>query len=151
MAVVSEELINIDVRNQVLLERLKAGEHKKFAPFLKKLDRSIRSRLLDEGETIETKKRLNAFLSDVKKLQQDIYDDYIGQLTLDLTDIGVSQAGFEAKSYEKVVVDYDSILPSADQVTTAIKVNPLQVANYTGDPLLASFMKDWSSSQTQRS
>lgn len=150
MAEISETLKSIDVRNQVLLERLKQGEHEKFEPFLKELEKVVRIRLSSEGDTIFNKKRLNALLLDVKTLQRDIYDDYTKQLTLDLIDIGVAQATTEGKSYERVVASFESTIPAAAQVSVAIRVNPLQVEGYTGNPLLEPFIKDWSSQKIQQ-
>ena len=66
---ISSVLINADVRNQVLLERLKEGEHKKFTPFLKSIEKDLRARLLLEGETISSIKRLRVLLADVTNLQ----------------------------------------------------------------------------------
>ena len=150
MADISETLKAMDVRNQVLLERLKQGEHEKFAPFLKKLEKDVRHRLSDEGATINNKKRLNILLSDVKSIQRSIYDDYLKQLTLDLGEIGLNQAELEALSYEKVVVKFESTIPSAAQVSAALRVNPLQVEGYTGNPLLEPFINDWSKSRIQQ-
>ena len=150
MADISETLKAIDVRNQVLLERLKQGEHEKFEPFLKELEKVVRIRLSSEGDTIFNKKRLNALLLDVKTLQRDIYDDYTKQLTLDLIDIGVAQASTEGKSYERVIASFESTIPAAAQVSAAIRVNPLQVEGYTGNPLLEPFIKDWSSQKIQQ-
>lgn len=149
MADTSPTLINIDVRNQVLLERLKEGEHKKFAPFLKRIEKDVRKRLSDEGETITSKKRLSALLADVSSLQKAIYDDYNKQLVLDLGEIGFHQAEFEAESYNKVVVGYQSTVPSVEQALVAIRVNPMQLQSYAGKQLLEPFIKDWSSTQTQ--
>ena len=150
MADTSPTLINIDTRNQVLLERLKEGEHKKFAPFLKRIEKAVRLQLSNVGDAIETKKRLNTLIADVTALQKAIYNDYNKQLALDLGEIGIQQAGFEAKSYEQVVVTFESTIPTATQVLTAIRVNPMQLADYTGKQLLEPFIKDWSDSQIQR-
>lgn len=146
----SDELIAIDVRNQVLLERLKVGEHKKFAPYLKRIERDVRIRMSDEGETIATKKALNVLLTDVQRIQKDIYDEYILQLTGDLGDIAIQQSAFEAKSYEKVVVDFESKIPAPAQVLAAVRINPMQIANYAGDPLVEPFIRDWSKKETAR-
>lgn len=150
MTDVSNELIAIDVRNQILLERLKAGEYKKFAPFLRRIERDVRMRITDGGETIATKKLLNVMMSDVNKIQKDIYDEYIKQLSGDLLDIGIQQAGFEARSYEKVVIDFDSKVPTAEQVSAAIRLNPVLIQGYAGDQLLSSFITDWSKKETAR-
>ena len=150
MADTSPTLINIDTRNQVLLERVKEGEHKKFEPFLKRIEKDVRVRLASEGETITSKKKLNALLSDVTSLQKSIYDDYNNQLALDLGQIGVQQANFEGESYNKVVINFESTIPSAQQVLTSIRVNPMQIADYSGNQLLEPFIKDWSKDQVQR-
>ncbi len=150
MADISETLKAMDVRNQVLLERLKQGEHEKFTPFLKKLEREVRVRLSDEGATINNKKRLNILLADVKSIQRSIYDDYLKQLTLDLGDIALNQAELEALSYEKVVVKFESTIPSETQILTALRVNPLQVEGYTGVPLLEPYIRDWSREKIQQ-
>jgi SPP1 gp7 family putative phage head morphogenesis protein len=146
----SDELIAIDVRNQVLLERLKVGEHKKFAPYLKRIERDVRIRMSDEGETIATKKALNVLLTDVQRIQKEIYDEYILQLTGDLGDIAIQQSTFEAKSYEKVVVDFESKIPAPAQVLAAVRINPMQISNYAGDPLVEPFIRDWSKKETAR-
>ena len=146
----SGDLFNFDVRNQVMLERLKTAKHKKFEPFLKRIEKDVRIRLSDEGETIISKRRLNTLLADVTAMQREIYDEYQAQLTGDLSAIGVQQAGFEALSYEKAVVGFSSTIPSEAQLLTAIRVNPLQVANYAGDPLIEPFIKGWSNTEIQR-
>jgi hypothetical protein len=150
MADTSPQLMAIDTRNQVLLERLKEGEHKKFAPFLKRIEKDVRLRLSNEGETITSKKKLNTILADVTSLQKAIYDDYNKQLAIDLGEIGIQQAGFEAKSYEQVVVAFESAVPATAQVLTAIRVNPMQMQDYSGKQLLEPFIKDWSAKEVQR-
>ena len=150
MADTSPTLINIDTRNQVLLERLKEGENKKFTPFLKRIEKDVRGVLSNAGETIETKKKLNAILSDVTSLQKSIYDDYNKQLALDLGEIGFQQATFEGESYNKVVIDFESKIPSAEQALTSIRVNPMQMQDFTGKQLLEPFIKDWSTKEIQR-
>lgn len=150
MAKTSPELENIDVRNQVLLERLKAAEHKKFEPFLRDIEKEVRGRLVTEGETITSKKRLTALLSDVTGIQRDIYDDYLDELDKSMLSIGIQQAEFEAKSYEKVTVNYESVVPSEAQVLAALRATPMQLQDYSGKQLLKPFTKNWSDDQIQR-
>lgn len=146
----SDELIAISVRNQVLLERLKMGEHKKFAPFLKRIEREVRNRISDEGDTITTKKRLNVLLSDVQQIQKDIYKEYVAQLNGDLGAIAVSQSEMEARAYNTVAVDYEANIPAPEQVLAAVRLNPLQIKDYAGDPLIEPYMRDWSRKETAR-
>jgi SPP1 gp7 family putative phage head morphogenesis protein len=146
----SDELTAISVRNQILLERLKSGEYKKFAPFLRRIERDVRNRIGDEGDTIATKKRLNVLLTDVQRIQKEIYDEYIAQLNGDLGSIAVSQSEFEANSYNKVVANYNATVPAAEQVLASVRLNPLQIKDYAGDPLIEPYMRDWSRKETAR-
>lgn len=146
----SDELTAISVRNQILLERLKAGEYKKFAPFLKRIEREVRTRIGDEGDTITTKKRLNALLTDVQRIQKDIYDEYLAQLNGDLGAIAISQSEMEAKAYNTVVSNYEARIPAPEQVLAAVRLNPLQIKDYAGDPLIEPYMRDWSRKETIR-
>jgi hypothetical protein len=114
MATTSNQLTAMDTRNQVMLERVKSGEHAKFLPFLKKIDRGLRYRLSDEGETIRNKKRLDKLLADTKALQREIYDDYLNQLSGDLLDIGVQQAGYQSKALTSTVIGFEAVTPSAE-------------------------------------
>lgn len=146
----SDELTAISVRNQILLERLKTGEHKKFAPFLKRIEREVRNRIGDEGDTITTKKRLNVLLTDVQRIQKDIYDEYVAQLNGDLGAIAISQSEMEARSYNTVVANYSATVPAPEQVLAAVRLNPLQIKDYAGDPLIEPYMRDWSRKETAR-
>ena len=56
------------IRHAVFLEKLKAGEVGKFAPFLKEIDRSIRDRLIQSDLTEYSVKRLEALLKEVDSL-----------------------------------------------------------------------------------
>ena len=86
----SPTLINDAIRRQVLLEGVKDNEWIKFNKFLKSLERDIRVRLSKEGNTIETKGRLNTLLVDVNKIQRDLLgfrfnppkDEFTGNRTI---------------------------------------------------------------------
>jgi len=145
-----DQLVNIQTRNQVFLERLKTGEHKKFIPFLKRISTAIRARLLEEGETIESKRRLNALLSDLTAIQNGVYDDYIQQLSLDLETIGIDQAEFQGDALNSVIVDFEADTPAPQQLLTAFRVTPMSVEGLGTKPLLEPFIKDWSKTATQR-
>lgn len=138
------------VRNQVLLEGLKAGEAKKFAPFLKDIEKKVRLRLGEEGESIRNKGRLNSLLVDISNIQRSIYEEYQAQLLGDLSSIAVQQSEFEAKSYTSLVANFEAVVPTEAQILAAVRLNPMQIQNYSGTPLLEPFFKNWSSSEMQR-
>lgn len=143
MAISPEQLINFEVRNQVLLEGLKEGEHRKFSRFLKDLSTKITKRLVSEGQTIINKRRLQILLADLNKIQESIYSDYIGVFIESLEEITIDQAEFESQALEKTVKDFDAIVPAPAQLLTSARVVPLSVQGLTSQPLLKPFIKNW--------
>ncbi len=147
MAETSPALTNDAIRRQVLLEGVKEDEHKKFENFLKDMERSVRERLSREGDAIETKKRLNTLLSDVNKIQKDIYSEYIAQFELDLDDIALVQADLEAKSLEGAVKAFESVKPDANQILSAYKNNGLSVTGKSQGLTLEPFLNQYTDDQ----
>ena len=150
MAKESETLKAIDAKNQMLIEGLKLGEHKNFAPFLKQIDKEVRLAILGAGDVLTTKKQRDELIKAVNGIQLDIYAAYLKEYELDLADIGLDQASFEAKSYDKIVKDYDPVTPTKAAIIRAYSLEPLQVENYAGKPLLASYIKDMTSKEIAR-
>ena len=138
------------VRNQALIEGLKMGQHKKFEPYLRRLDKRINAAVLGAGTILETKKRAKELERKINEIQNDIYADYLSRYSKDLVKIGTQQAAFEAGSYEVLAVSFKSQVPTTAQVITAYMVNPLQVEGYAGNPLLDSYLKDVSNKEIKR-
>ena len=150
MAKTSNELIAIAAKNQALLEGVKLGLHAKFEPFLKKIDKQVRAAILTAPDIQASKKVAKALEREVNAIQQSIYIDYLAELNADLAELGMQQATFEAESYEQVVVKFQSKIPSQAQVISAYTINPLQVEDYAGNPLLANVIKDNSAKEIKR-
>jgi hypothetical protein len=150
MAKESETLKAIDAKNQMLLEGLKLGEHKQFAKFLKMIDKETRLAILGEGDILTTKKQRDALIKSVNGIQVNIYAQYLKEYELDLQDIGFDQGKFEAESYDKIVKDYEAAVPKKASIITAYSVEPLQVENYAGKPLLSSYIKDMTGKEIAR-
>ena len=91
-------LTDIESRNQVFLERLKVEEASKVDKYLAAIVRFLTGRLNEEGETIETKKRLNSLLADVKAFQIDQYTEFGELLFADLEELVLDQAGVEVST-----------------------------------------------------
>ncbi|HEX8591741.1 MAG TPA: minor capsid protein [Pseudomonas sp.] len=149
----SQALYDATVRHAVFLEQLKAGEVKKFAPFLKEIDRSVREQLTKADITDYNLKRLTALLAGVDSLLLGIFDKYSGQLTLDLVDIASYEAQFEATSLTTTApagASFNAILPGATVIRAAIFTNPLSVRGADGGKLLQAFIDGWTSTERQR-
>ncbi|RQO62236.1 minor capsid protein [Pseudomonas sp. KBW05] len=149
----NQAILDATIRHAVFLEKLKAGEVGKFAPFLKEIDRSIRDRLTQSDLTEYNTKRLEALLKEVDSLLLGIFDRYSAQLNLDLVDIANYEAQFEATSLARsapVGVSLDVVGPTAAAIRTAVLTNPLSVRGTGGGKLLKAFIKGWTGEERER-
>ena len=150
---VNQAILDATIRHAVFLEKLKAGEVGKFAPFLKEIDRSIRERLTQSDLTEYNVKRLEALLKEVDSLLLGIFDRYSLQLNLDLVDIANYEAEFEATSLARsapVGVLLEVVAPTAAAIRTAVLTNPLSVRGTGGGKLLKAFIKGWTNAERER-
>lgn len=150
MATAPEQLKNIEIRNQVLLEGLKQGEHVKFAKFLRELSVDVANRLRSEGETVTSKRRLQILISDLTKIQNVVYLEYVDLLKSNLEEITLDQAEFESKALSGTVKNFEPVIPAPVQLLTSARVVPLSVQGLTGKPLLQPFIKDWTETSINR-
>ncbi|MFI8394194.1 minor capsid protein [Pseudomonas sp. NPDC078863] len=139
------------IRHAVFLERLKAGEVKKFTPFLKEIDRSLRERLTKSDLTGFSRNRLEKLLDEVDSLLLGIFTRFTDQLTLDLIDLANYEAQFEATSLTKAVpagISLEAAIPSVTAIRSAVMNNPLSIRD--GGKLLKPFIKDWTTAERER-
>jgi SPP1 gp7 family putative phage head morphogenesis protein len=144
---VSVALLEANIRSQVLLERLKSGEVRKFEPFLREIDRMLRDKLaLQELSTFQ-RTRLESLLREVDSLLGTIFGRYTQQLQADLLQVADYQSGLEARSIGNAVASYVPNIPSDTQIKAAILSQPLSVRGVGGGKLLQAFISDWSKSE----
>jgi SPP1 gp7 family putative phage head morphogenesis protein len=147
------EQLDSSIRNMVMLERLKAGEAKKFGPFLVRIDQSIRERLSGDELTDFTRARLDKLLKEVDAILADILAGFTDQLQLDLMDIAQSQASFEATLLTNTLpvgISLDAAVPALQTLKTAAFKNPLSIKGNGGGKLLEPFIKDWSAAEVEK-
>ena len=147
----NQAILDATIRHAVFLERLKAGEVKKFAPFLKEIDRSLRGRLTKSDLTGFSRKRLEKLLDEVDSLLLGIFNRFTDQLTLDLIDLANYEAQFEATSLSRAVpvgISFEAAVPSVSAVRSAVLSNPLSIRD--GGKLLKPFIKDWTTAERGR-
>jgi SPP1 gp7 family putative phage head morphogenesis protein len=147
------EQLDSSIRNMVMLERLKAGEANKFAPFLVRIDQRIRERLSGDELTDFTRARLDKLLKDVDAVLVDILSGFTDQLQLDLMDIAQSQASFEAALLTNTLpvgISLDVAVPALQALKTAAFKNPLSIKGQGGGKLLEPFIKDWSAAEVEK-
>ena len=149
----NQAILDATIRHAVFLEKLKAGEVVKFAPFLKEIDRAIRERLTKSDLTEYNVKRLEALLKEVDSLLLAIFDRYSAQLNLDLVDIANYEAEFEATSLVRSAslgLSLEVAIPTAAAIRAAVLTNPLSVRGTAGGKLLKTFIKGWTVAERER-
>ncbi len=136
-------------RHSVLLERLKAGEVKKFETFLRRADTHVRDQLTRKELTTYSRTRLEEFLGRVGGKLLEIYAAFSDRMHSDLVDIAQYEAAFEGRSLAKALL-IDAVMPADSLIRAAINTQPLQVAGVDGGKLLKPFLSGWTRTESDR-
>ena len=138
------EQITLATRQQVMLDRLKSAEVAKFKPFLQQAERDLQMRLIAADIETYDAKRIQILLDAIERDMRAIFGGYTTQLTGDLIDAAVYQAQHEARNLQTVSkVPFESVIPSPEQVRTAVMTAPLAVQGYRQGALLEPWMQGW--------
>ena len=140
MLISPEFLTEIITRHQLYLERFKTGEFNKYEPFLKKIAKVIRSELSSNDITEFKRIRLEKL---IKSINQDMYliqNEYVAVLTQSSLELAQHEAVFEAKALNQVV-KYDFVIPTDNQLRSAVLTNPLTAKGANGK-LLFNYIDD---------
>jgi len=143
------QLLEQTTRHSVMLERLKAGEVKKFERYLRKIDTVVRDQLTRKELTTYGRQRLEEFLARVDGKLLAIYKDYSDLVQADLVDIAQYEATFEANSLSNAL-SVDAVMPTNAVIRAAVFSYPLQVTGLDGGKLLKPFLNGWTRSETMR-
>ncbi|MFJ7811088.1 minor capsid protein [Pseudomonas asiatica] len=144
-----EKLLEQVSRHSVLLERLKAGEVKKFETYLRRADAHVRDQLTRKELTTYSRSRLEEFLGRVGGKLLEIYKAFSDRMQSDLVDIAQYEAAFEGRSLAKALL-IDAVMPADSLIRAAINTQPLQVAGVDGGKLLKPFLNGWTRTEADR-
>lgn len=145
-----EPLITSTTRHQVYLERLKAGEIKKVEDFLLRAEKSVRERLSSYDLTEISRRRLERLLDAIERDLRAIYGDYQSALFGTLDELAEYEAQFEARNLANAIDDFEAVIPSIDQILSAVREDPLSIRTAQGGSLLEPFIREWTELQTTR-
>ena len=135
-------LVSLATRQQVMLERLKAGDIKKLEAFLKDAAKVIRERLAREELTTLARARAESQLAAITSDLRVIYGGAAKQIQSDLLDLAEYSAAAEARALGGVLVaDTTLAVPSAAQVMAAATARPL--GNGKTAKMLEPFINEW--------
>jgi SPP1 gp7 family putative phage head morphogenesis protein len=143
------QLLEQTTRHSVMIERLKAGEVKKFEKYLRRIDTVVRDQLTRKELTTYSRQRLEEFLARVDGKLLDIYKAYADVVQADLVDIALYESTFEASSLNHAF-SIDAVVPSNAVIRAAVFSYPLQVTGLDGGKLLKPFLSSWTRAETMR-
>lgn len=132
-------------RHAVYLERLKVGEIRKFAPFLREIDRRLRDVLTRGGLTAFQQARAQAMLAEVDGILRDVLGRYAAQTTRDLREL----AGYEGEFVAGMLAEHGfaANVPTVGQLWAAASVQPLAAGK---GKLLEGFIAEWTQAERER-
>lgn len=144
-----EKLLEQVSRQSVLLERLKAGEVKKFESYLRRVDVHVRDQLTRKELTTYSRSRLEEFLGRVGGKLLEIYTAFSDRMQADMVDIALYEAAFEGRSLANALL-IDAAMPTDAQIRAAINTQPLQVSGLDGGTLLKTFLNGLTRTESTR-
>jgi SPP1 gp7 family putative phage head morphogenesis protein len=147
--VANPAVVSMATRQQVMLERLKAGNAKSLEPFLKDAADAIRKQLA-KGELTELgRARLDSQLAAITSELGTIYSKAGEQIHLDLKDYADYAGGAEARALEAIVAPGLSIAaPTQAQIYTAAYGRPLGSGKYA--TMLRPLVDKWATGTVER-
>lgn len=151
MASTPSQLIQQATRHAAHLERLKAGDMNEIRRILREAQERLLGRLARNDITSWTRKRAEQQLAAFSDMLRESYTTgVIPALNRHIRELAEYEAGFEVRSLDNVALRHQFTLPSADQVLTAVRTNPLTMAGPGGGLLLADFIDDFTASNIKR-
>lgn len=144
-------LTDTAVQRQVLLERFKAAETRKFVTVIRQIDEEIRRQLSGGRITDFRRSRLETQLAGIKRALRGQYSEYIGVLNQDLQSLAIDSARWEAGVFRLYAPTGVSIAtPAPQQLWSAVQAQPLSMHGPHGGSLLESFMDSWAEGDSER-
>lgn len=147
----SQILTDAEIQHQLDLVRYGNDRAKSLLPFLRDIVTYIETRLAMEGESIQSKKRLNILLADVNEKLNSIYSQWeskeFGPI---IPAVAKQEIAFQASAVNSVVVGYESVKPAVKQVESAAFNNPLLIGSKGGAVDFSKYTKNWKPNEIQR-
>jgi SPP1 gp7 family putative phage head morphogenesis protein len=145
-----EFLIEIAARHQAHLERLKAGEVKKFEPFLQEIDGLIRDQL-SRDITQYSRTRLESMLEALSAAMGGVYADFEDVWRESVTSAATYEADFELRALGQVVDGVEFAIPPESQIIAAVMAAPLgDIDGINGGSLLEAFYRDMTAASIKK-
>jgi len=127
---VNEDILQLQVRHAVGLQRLSAGMIRDIIRILETSDREIVNKLRARGATLEgtfTSARFQTLLEAIREINRDAYVELANKLRGDLGDLAKYEGQFQAQLLTRAVpVALDIVTPSAGLLRAVVTAQPFQ-------------------------
>lgn len=148
---VSEILQDAEIEHQLDLVKYGNDRSRSLLVYLREIVDYIETRLAKEGESIQSKKRLNILLADVNEKLNSIYSKWeVKEFEPIIPAVAKQEIAFQASAVDSVVVGYESVKPSVKQVESAAFNNPLLIGSKGGAVDFSKYTKNWKPNEIQR-
>jgi SPP1 gp7 family putative phage head morphogenesis protein len=134
-------------RNQVQLERYKAGQARELKLKITELINGFTLKLLEVDQLSVTE--LNRLLADIKREQTNFYSDYYLDLYNNFDQLADIEATREAETLKSIYLEPDRqpIMSTVEQIIALALARPMQVRTKGAGVTLGIFIKEWGDSQ----
>lgn len=132
-----EELIQINTRRQVFLERNKSHEELSFLPFLKKMRDQVQEQL-DSDITALNRRQMEARIRSLSKAIESTQLEYKDVWLEQIRENATVEAEFQARAMN-TATDLDFKLPSPNQLNQAVMGTPMSIPGINGGQVLDGF------------
>ncbi len=126
---VNDDLLDLNVRHQVELQRLSTGIVRKLIKLLNRVDPDLLAQIRKRGDTSGkfTTRRLERLLEEIREINRVAYATLEKTIRGDLQDLAIYEAQFQARLIQRSVpVVLDLVTPAREQLVAAVMSRPFQ-------------------------
>jgi len=138
------------IRLQVLLERVKAGEHRRIDAMLVDEAKLLRTRLTRANLSAGQRDRIERLLEEIGAALQALRDRHSAAFRERLDELAGIVADTEAKTLAAALGGFDTAVPTHQVMRAAVNAAPLGVRGPGGGLLLGAFLSKHAEAEVER-
>lgn len=124
----NEEIMDLQVRHQVGVQRLGSGVLQKLIPILNTADEEIVTQLVKRGaDGTFTTRRLEALLQSIREINRDAHVELGRELRAELREVAAYEARYQADLFSRALpIRADIVTPAASTLNAVVTSRPFQ-------------------------
>lgn len=145
----NEILTTVYSQHTVYLQRIGATQGNAVVPYLKLIEDDIQRIFNRYADRSKTAANQAAIQKEINEKSREHLQAYIVELKKANREVGINEAEFAADTLNKIVVndDFESVVPSAAQITAIAKSTPIQLGELsftTYSSMMSTYWQKWS-------